>query len=89
MYKYKLDQYFNLCRSEFVETICTLVRINSAKGPALSDMPYGTGPAEALHAALQIARCMGSHSSLSKWTVAFLFEVLRTTKAQQWQLCSQ
>lgn len=58
MYKDKLDQYFNMCRSEFVETICTLVRINSAKGPALSGMPYGTGPAEALHAALQIARCM-------------------------------
>lgn len=59
MYRKALDEYFALHRQEFTDDLCRLLKIESVKGEALPDMPYGPGPAAALDAAMSMARDYG------------------------------
>ncbi len=58
-YKAKIEEYFAEHAGEMVEDIKKLVRIPSDKGAAQPGMPYGEGPARALHAALEMAEGYG------------------------------
>lgn len=55
----QLDTYFEEHSADFIETICRLIRIESARSEALPDMPYGAGPAAALAEAMKIAQEFG------------------------------
>ena len=59
MYRKALDDYFAQHRQEFTDDLCRLLKIESVKGEALPDMPYGPGPAAALDAAMSMARGYG------------------------------
>ena len=59
MYRKALDEYFAQHRQEFTDDLCRLLTIESVKGEAAPGMPYGPGPAEALDAAMALARNYG------------------------------
>ncbi|WP_244834739.1 dipeptidase PepV [Clostridium sp. BJN0001] len=59
MYKEKIEEYFKKNEKNMIEDICTLVKINSEKGPKEENMPFGKGPFMALKKALEIAEKMG------------------------------
>ena len=55
----RLDEYFQLHQSEFIDTISRLIAVRSVNEPAKPGMPFGEGPAKALALALEIAGEMG------------------------------
>lgn len=59
MYQKALKEYFAAHRQELTDDICRLVCIESVRGDAKPGMPYGEGPAAALHAAMELAQGMG------------------------------
>lgn len=59
MYKEKISAWVDAHQEEMIEDIKKLVRIKSDKEPPVGDMPYGEGPAKALHEALKIAEGYG------------------------------
>ena len=59
MYQKQLADYFVHHRQELIDDICRLVAIDSVGGDALPGMPYGDGPAKALHAAKKMAQQLG------------------------------
>ena len=59
MYQKQLAAYFASHRQELVDDICRLVAIDSVGGEAQPGMPYGAGPARALHTAMELAQRMG------------------------------
>lgn len=59
MYQKQLAAYFASHRQELVDDICRLVAIESVGGEAQPGMPYGVGPARALHTAMELAQRMG------------------------------
>ena len=59
MYREKIDAFIDAHRSEMIEDICELCRINSEKMPAEEDMPFGPGAAECLDTALDMAEGYG------------------------------
>ena len=59
MYQKQLAEYFAFHRQELVDDICRLVSIDSVGGDALPGMPYGVGPARALHTAKTMAQRIG------------------------------
>ena len=59
MWQGRINAYFEAHRRDLVENICRLVRIESVKGPAEENKPFGPGPAAALMEALQMAEQMG------------------------------
>ena len=59
MYKEKIDAYIDSKKEEMIEDLCTLVRINSQRGEAKENMPFGEGAAEVLAAAETLAEKYG------------------------------
>lgn len=59
MYKKEIENYIDSHINEMVEDICILCRINSEKTQAMEGMPYGQGNAQALKAALEMAKGYG------------------------------
>ena len=54
-----LDRFFEEHREEMLADIAALIRIPSVRGESLPGKPYGEAPAQALHAAMQIAERLG------------------------------
>lgn len=59
MYREQIEAYMEAHRQEMIEDIKTLCRINSEKMTAEEGMPYGRGAAQALDAALAMAKGYG------------------------------
>lgn len=59
MYRKKIEQYIDSHLDEMIEDICTLCRIDSEKMPYTEGKPYGEGPFDALHAALEMMEGYG------------------------------
>lgn len=55
----RAEQIFQSCREEMIQTICRLVSIDSTRGEAKPNAPYGFGPAQALETLLEQARKLG------------------------------
>ena len=58
-YQNEISSYIDSHTEEMIEDIFRLCRINSERMPAEPGRPYGSGPAEALAAALQMAENYG------------------------------
>ena len=59
MYREKIDRFIDAHRSEMLDDIAELCKIDSTKGSYRAGKPYGQGCFEALSAALHIAECYG------------------------------
>lgn len=59
MYREKIDAYIDSKQAEMLEDLSILVRINSQKGEAKENMPYGEGPAQVLAAAEELMKKYG------------------------------
>lgn len=59
MYREEIERYIDSHRSEMIEDICTLCRINSEKTAYVEGKPFGEGNFAALHAALSMAERYG------------------------------
>ena len=56
MYREKIDAYIDSKKEEMLEDLMTLVRIDSQRGEAKPDMPFGEGPVRALEAAQDLMK---------------------------------
>lgn len=54
-YREQIEAYLDAHKEEMLADICRLIRINSTKGEAVIDCPFGEGPAKALAEALEMA----------------------------------
>lgn len=59
MYREQIDKFIDAHRTEMLEDIIELCKIDSAKGSYRPGKPYGQGCFEALHEALHIGECYG------------------------------
>lgn len=59
MYREKIDKFIDAHKTEMLEDIAELCKIDSAKGSYRAGKPYGQGCFEVLQAALHIAECYG------------------------------
>lgn len=59
MYKRQIEEYIDAHRSQMLEDICALCRINSEKSAYQEGRPYGPGPSRALAQALSMAENYG------------------------------
>lgn len=59
MYRDKIDAYIDSKKEEMLEDLMTLVRIDSQRGEAKPDMPFGEGPVRALEAAQDLMKKYG------------------------------
>ena len=58
-YREQIEAYLDAHKEEMLADICRLIRINSTKGEAAIDCPFGEGPAKALAEALEMAEGYG------------------------------
>ena len=58
-YREQIEAYLDAHKEEMLADICRLIRINSTKGEAVIDCPFGEGPAKALAEALEMAEGYG------------------------------
>ena len=58
-YREQIEAYLDAHKEEMLADICRLIRINSTKGEAVIDCPFGEGPAKALAEALEMAERYG------------------------------
>ena len=59
MYREKIDKFIDAHKTEMLEDIAELCKIDSTKDSYRAGRPYGDGCFEALGAALHIAECYG------------------------------
>lgn len=62
MYK-KIENYFLTHKDEILADIASLVAVNSVRGEAEENMPFGKGPAKAIEKAEEIIKRMGFEST--------------------------